>query len=50
MNTLFHSYLDRFVVVYLDDIVMYNTTLEDHIQRLKQVFQVLCINDLYVKQ
>nr|CAD1820338.1 unnamed protein product [Ananas comosus var. bracteatus] len=27
MNKLFHPYLDRFVVVYLDDIVVYNNTL-----------------------
>ena len=29
MNQVFHEYLDKFVVVYLDDIVVYNSTLEE---------------------
>ncbi|XP_059663382.1 uncharacterized protein LOC132309045 [Cornus florida] len=49
MNKLFHPYLDRFVVVYLDDIVVYSATLEEHVQHLRAVFQVLRENDLYVK-
>jgi hypothetical protein len=34
MNVVLHPYLDSFVVVYLDDILIYNTTLEDHISQL----------------
>ncbi|GJX54506.1 PTI1-like tyrosine-protein kinase [Tanacetum coccineum] len=30
MNKLFHPFLDKFVVVYLDDIVVYRHTLEEH--------------------
>ena len=30
MNQVFHEYLDQFVVVYLDDIVVYSPTLEEH--------------------
>nr|CAD1835729.1 unnamed protein product [Ananas comosus var. bracteatus] len=29
MNKVFHPYLDRFVVVYLDDILGYNNTLQE---------------------
>ncbi|KAL0555982.1 hypothetical protein IC582_004485 [Cucumis melo] len=29
MNQVFHEYLDKFVVVYLDDIVVYSTTMEE---------------------
>ena len=29
MNQVFHEYLNKFVVVYLDDIVVYNSTLEE---------------------
>nr|XP_048324599.1 uncharacterized protein LOC125420961 [Ziziphus jujuba var. spinosa] len=49
MNKLFHPYLDRFVVVYLDDIVIYSNTMEEHLQHLRQVFQVLQDNELYIK-
>ncbi|XP_054793649.1 uncharacterized protein LOC129299213 [Prosopis cineraria] len=49
MNKLFHPYLDQFVVVYLDDIVVYSKTLEEHAQHLKKVFQVLSNHELYIK-
>ncbi|KAL4020675.1 hypothetical protein IC575_019456 [Cucumis melo] len=49
MNKLFQPFLDRFVVVYLDDIVVYSQTLEEHVQHLRQVFQVLRNNELYIK-
>lgn len=50
MNKLFHPYLDRFVVVYLDDIVVYSNTLEEHKEHLRIVFQVLRDNQLFVKR
>ncbi|GJV14607.1 retrovirus-related pol polyprotein from transposon TNT 1-94 [Tanacetum coccineum] len=49
MNKLFHPFLNKFVVVYLDDVVVYSHTLEEHVLHLKQVFQVLRDNELYVK-
>ncbi|PKI46788.1 hypothetical protein CRG98_032825 [Punica granatum] len=45
-----HPFLNRFVVVYLDDIVVYSRSLEDHIEHLRQVFEVLRENSLYVKR
>lgn len=50
MNKLFHPYLDRFLVVYLDDIVVYSRTLEEHIEHLREVFKVLRENELYIKK
>lgn len=50
MNRLFHPYLDRFVVVYLDDIVVYSGTLEEHVEHYRAVFQILRDNQLYVKK
>nr|GFA63029.1 hypothetical protein [Tanacetum cinerariifolium] len=49
INKLYHLFLDKFIVVYLDDIVVYSHTLEDHFLHLKQVLQVLRDNELYVK-
>ncbi|GJR85442.1 cytochrome P450 78A7-like protein [Tanacetum coccineum] len=37
MNKLFHPFLDKFMVVYLDDIVVYSHTLEEHVLHLKQI-------------
>ncbi|WP_284190131.1 reverse transcriptase family protein, partial [Zoogloea oryzae] len=48
MNQLFRKYLDKSVVVYLDDIVVYSCTMEEHVEHLRQAFQVLRDNQLYV--
>ncbi|KAE8674455.1 cytochrome P450 78A7-like [Hibiscus syriacus] len=50
MNKVLQPFLDHFVVVYLDDIVVYSNTLEEHIEHLRRVFQVLRENELYVKE
>ncbi|XP_039053215.1 uncharacterized protein LOC120195204 [Hibiscus syriacus] len=50
MNKVLQPFLDHFVVVYLDDIVVYNKTLEEHVKHLRRVFQVLRENELYVKE
>ena len=50
MNKIFHPFLDKFVVVYLDDIVIYSNTLEEHVDHLKKVFRLLRQNELYVKK
>ncbi|GBG83189.1 hypothetical protein CBR_g36805 [Chara braunii] len=41
MNDLFRPWLDRFVVVYLDDILVFSRTLEEHQGHLKQVLEKL---------
>ncbi|KAI5328758.1 hypothetical protein L3X38_028155 [Prunus dulcis] len=50
MNKVFHPFLDKFVVVYIDDIVVYSNSLEEHLEHLQKVFQVLRENQLYVKK
>ncbi|KAI5347847.1 hypothetical protein L3X38_000734 [Prunus dulcis] len=50
MNKVFHPFLDKFVVVYIDDIVVYSNSLEEHLEHLQKVFHVLRENQLYVKR
>ncbi|KAL4277816.1 hypothetical protein GQ457_03G008370 [Hibiscus cannabinus] len=49
MNRVFHEYLDRFVVVFIDDILVYSRTGEDHDRHLRLVLQTLLENQLYAK-
>ncbi|GBG81535.1 hypothetical protein CBR_g32524 [Chara braunii] len=41
MNMIFHSYLDKFIVVYLDDILIFSRTVEEHAEHLKTVLGLL---------
>ncbi|GBG85291.1 hypothetical protein CBR_g39859 [Chara braunii] len=41
MNDLFRPWLDRFFVVYLDDILVFSKTLEEHQGHLRQVLEKL---------
>nr|KYP33810.1 Transposon Ty3-I Gag-Pol polyprotein [Cajanus cajan] len=41
MNRIFHPYLDRFVMVFIDDILVYSKTREEHVEHLKIVLQTL---------
>ena len=50
MNQVFHNFFDKFMVVYLDDIVVYSATMEEHKRHLEMVFQKLRENQLYVKR
>ncbi|KAK8697932.1 hypothetical protein V6N13_114064 [Hibiscus sabdariffa] len=49
MNSVFHEYLDQFVVVFIDDILVYSRTEEDHDRHLRLVLQTLLKNQLYAK-
>ena len=41
MNRVFKEYLDRFVIVFIDDILIYSETQEAHTEHLKIVLQTL---------
>jgi hypothetical protein len=49
MNGVFRDYLDKFVIVFLDDILMYSKSEEEHEQHLRMVLQVLREHQLYAK-
>jgi len=49
MNRIFHTYLDRFVVVFIDDILIYSKFEEEHVEHLRIVLQVLKEKKLYAK-
>jgi hypothetical protein len=41
MNGIFRNYLDTFVIVFLDDILIYSKSEEEHEHHLRLVLQVL---------
>jgi hypothetical protein len=49
MNKVFMEYLDRFVVVFIDDILIYSKNDSDHEEHLRMVLQKLRDNQLYAK-
>jgi len=49
MNKNFHAYLDNFVVVFIDDILIYSKNEEEHAEHLKIVLHVLKEKKLYAK-
>ena len=49
MNRIFHQYLDQFVVIFIDDILIYSASEDEHRQHLKIVLQILREKQLFVK-
>ena len=49
MNRVFQPYLDRFVVVFIDDILVYSKDEEEHDAHLRIVLQTLREKQLYAK-
>lgn len=49
MHEVLKPFLGKFVVVYLDDILIYSRSLQDHLSHLRRVFEVLREKKLYAK-
>jgi hypothetical protein len=49
MNKVFMEYLDKFVVVFIDDILIYSKNDGEHEEHLRLVLQKLRDNQLYAK-
>jgi hypothetical protein len=49
MNKVFMEYLDKFIVVFIDDILVYSRSEEEHEEHLCLALQKLRENRLYTK-
>jgi len=49
MNRIFRPFLDKFVVVFIDDILIYSRSYEEHAKHLRTVLSILREKQLYAK-
>ena len=49
MNKVFHEFLDKFVIVFIDDILIYSKSEEEHAEHLRMVLNLLREKELYGK-
>ena len=49
MNKVFMDELDKFVVVFIDDILIYSKSVQEHEQHLRVILEKLRVHRLYVK-
>lgn len=50
MNYLFSAYIGVFMDVYLDDIIIYSDTLEDHVKHVKLILDILKREKLFLSE
>ena len=49
MNRVFRPFMDQFIVVFIDDILVYLKSMVEHVYHLRTVLQTLREHQLYVK-
>ena len=49
MNRVFRPFMDQFIVVFIDDILIYLKSMEEHVYHLRTVVQTLREHQLYAK-
>ncbi|KAJ0458184.1 putative nucleotidyltransferase, Ribonuclease H [Helianthus annuus] len=49
MNRVFHEFLDKFIIVFIDDILVYSKSKEEHEYYLRTVLEILRQKKLYTK-
>lgn len=50
MNMIFQPHLRKFVIAFFDDILVYSSTMDDHISHLELVFACLLQHQFYLKK
>jgi hypothetical protein len=50
MNSILEPFLRKFVIVVMDNILVYSSSMQDHVQHIKEVFTLLRLHKFYVKQ
>ena len=48
-NDVFRTFLDDFLILYLDDILIFSGTWDEHVRHVKKVLDTLQREKLYVK-
>ena len=49
INRVFRPFIDQFVVVFIDNILVYSKSMEEHVYHLRTVLQTLREHQLYAK-
>src|SRR6266542_3399266 len=49
INKVLREYIDEFVIVYIDDLLIYSKTFEEHLEHIRKVFEKLREANLMVK-
>jgi len=49
MNNMLRRYLNQFIIVYLDNILVYSKMKKEHMQHVKKVLQTLKKVNLHIK-
>ena len=49
MNRVFKDFLDKFVIIFIDDILIYSRSREEHMEHLRTVLRILKEKQLYAK-
>ena len=49
MNRVFKDFLDNFVIVFIDDILIYSRSKDEHAEHLRKILRTLKEKHLYAK-
>ena len=49
MHSIFREHLDDFIIIFLDDILVYSRGLEEHMTHVRQTLEILRQHQLYAK-